>query len=79
MIVFVAPKRNMLILPTTTTSTRSTPVNNDCENVIFVMVIDRFDTVGDIFEVLSKDSANWWTARYKGVTALLPANYVDEI
>jgi hypothetical protein len=29
--------------------------------------------------VLSKDSANWWTARYKGVTALLPANYVDEI
>ena len=34
---------------------------------------------GDIFDVLSKDSENWWTARYKGHTALLPANYVEEI
>mmetsp|Transcript_13147 Transcript_13147/g.22567 ORF Transcript_13147/g.22567 Transcript_13147/m.22567 type:complete len:227 (-) Transcript_13147:53-733(-) len=44
--------------------------NNDDEHTF---------NAGDIFEVLSKDSANWWTARYNGVTALLPANYCEEI
>ena len=49
---------------------------NDILNLRLLFV---FNFLGDIFEVLSKDSANWWTARYNGVTALLPANYCEEI
>lgn len=34
---------------------------------------------GTVFDVLSKDSENWWTGKLRGVTALLPANYVEVI
>jgi hypothetical protein len=34
---------------------------------------------GETFEVLTKDSDNWWTARLNNVTLLVPANYMSVI
>jgi uncharacterized membrane protein YgcG len=34
---------------------------------------------GETFEVLTKDSDNWWTARFNNATLLVPANYMSVI